>query len=70
MKVTVVLPTPPLGESTAIVLGRVIGGVWANCSSTAHSRRCISPLNLIRSELIARARAPEETGRPARIGCA
>ncbi len=65
-----VLPTPPLGETTAIVLGRVIGAIVASFSSTSHSRRLSSLANVTRSQARACASGPLGTGRPAFIGWA
>ena len=64
----VVLPTPPFGEITATVFGRVIGGTCESRSSTAHSRRCRSLLSVYLSHVVARAHGPSATGLPARIG--
>ena len=61
-KEIVVLPTPPLGEITATVFGRVIGGTCASCSSTAHSRRCSSELSVYFIQVAMRAIGPLETG--------
>ena len=63
-----VLPTPPLGEITATVFGRVIGGTCASRSSTSHSRRWSSLLSVYLSHVIARDHGPVDTGLPARIG--
>ena len=68
MKVQVVFPTPPLGETTAIVFVRVARGASRMARSSSCSRRSPSLVASVRTRSRSRDQVPSRTSRPSTTG--